>query len=282
MAIPFSVIGGFLGAGKTTFINTLLASPEGVKYGVLVNDFGALTIDASLLAGVGREVFALANGCACCSVGNDLVAAIQKLQAMQIDHIVLECSGVAIPAKLADLAKLAPDLIPHAIITLVNGQNIGALLTDKWMADTTIKQLESGGQLLLNRFADEEQLAGIQLLLSEYGCQQSVADQALYMPAQWLAKPVRGGNAVEHSVQQLGSRTVQARSLQQAQKWAQKVSKNTEIYRMKGFVVDQQKSWLVQVVDTEVTIEQFDNSLSESQVGLVLIGNQQAVDSFYV
>ena len=90
MSVPFSVVGGFLGAGKTSWINQLLADPQGVRYGVLVNDFGDLAIDASLLQGDKRQVVPLDNGCACCNAGGDLAAGIGRLQALGMQHIVLE------------------------------------------------------------------------------------------------------------------------------------------------------------------------------------------------
>ena len=71
--IPFTVIGGFLGAGKTTLLNRLLRGSTGRRFAVLVNDFGALDIDGSLVADHGGDTIALANGCLCCTIGDSLV-----------------------------------------------------------------------------------------------------------------------------------------------------------------------------------------------------------------
>ena len=70
--LPLTVIGGFLGAGKTTLVNRWLREAEGQRIAVLVNDFGALNIDAALIAGASGDTIALTNGCVCCQIGDDL------------------------------------------------------------------------------------------------------------------------------------------------------------------------------------------------------------------
>ena len=66
--IPMTVIGGFLGAGKTTFLNRLLAESR-ERCAVMVNDFGAINVDAALIESHDGTTMALANGCVCCSTG---------------------------------------------------------------------------------------------------------------------------------------------------------------------------------------------------------------------
>ncbi len=78
--IPLTVIGGYLGAGKTTMLNHLLRHPDGRRIGVIVNDFGSLAIDASLLGDVADDgVISLPNGCVCCTVGAGLHEALDAL-----------------------------------------------------------------------------------------------------------------------------------------------------------------------------------------------------------
>ena len=73
MPVPILLVTGFLGAGKTTVVNHLLAHAEGRRIAAVVNDFGAINIDAELIAGASDGVVSLANGCICCSLEGDLL-----------------------------------------------------------------------------------------------------------------------------------------------------------------------------------------------------------------
>ena len=69
-AIPVSIIGGYLGAGKTTLVNQILRQADGVKLAILVNEFGALPIDEDLIEAQDDELISIAGGCICCSFGS--------------------------------------------------------------------------------------------------------------------------------------------------------------------------------------------------------------------
>lgn len=100
MSVPVLLVTGFLGAGKTTVVNHLLAHAGGRRIAAVVNDFGAINIDAELIAGASDGVVSLANGCICCSLEGDLLRTLSTLlrRDRKPDHIVIETSGVADPA----------------------------------------------------------------------------------------------------------------------------------------------------------------------------------------
>jgi G3E family GTPase len=102
-AVPLTLLTGFLGAGKTTLVNRALNGEFGGRIGVLVNDFGALNIDSGLIAGQAEGVVSLENGCICCSLRGDLVAAVMRLldRPDAPQRVLLEASGVADPAPVA-------------------------------------------------------------------------------------------------------------------------------------------------------------------------------------
>jgi G3E family GTPase len=152
-AIPFTVIGGFLGAGKTTLLNHVLTSADGVRYAVLVNDFGAINIDEGLIASHQGETVALANGCICCSLANGFVSAMLKLMqhADAIDHIIVEASGVSNPDRIMDFARLDPDLQEDAIIVLVDALNLPAQLADSYLSEVIKQQINSADIVILNK-----------------------------------------------------------------------------------------------------------------------------------
>ncbi|WP_027526754.1 GTP-binding protein [Bradyrhizobium sp. Ec3.3] len=100
MPVPVLLVAGFLGAGKTTVVNHLLAHAEGRRIAAVVNDFGAINIDAELITGAADGVVSLANGCICCSLEGDLLRTLAVLlrRDPRPDVIVIETSGVADPA----------------------------------------------------------------------------------------------------------------------------------------------------------------------------------------
>jgi G3E family GTPase len=99
MPVPVVLVAGFLGAGKTTVVNHLLAHAEGKRIAAVVNDFGAINIDAELITGAADGVVSLSNGCICCSLEGDLLRTLAGLlrRDPRPEVIVIETSGVADP-----------------------------------------------------------------------------------------------------------------------------------------------------------------------------------------
>jgi G3E family GTPase len=131
-SIPILLVGGYLGAGKTTLINHLLAAASDHPIAAIVNDFGDIDIDAALLGSVSETIISLKNGCICCSLQGDLLAALSLVtrQIPRPEAIVIETSGVSNPAEIAR-ALLDPVIFRAAALdTMVTLVDLGRLLDD--------------------------------------------------------------------------------------------------------------------------------------------------------
>jgi G3E family GTPase len=147
------LIGGWLGAGKTTLVNQLLRQAGGRRLAVLVNDFGDLGIDADLITGASGEVLELAGGCVCCSYGADLIGTLRRVAARdpRPDVLLLETSGVADPAAVARSLTLLPEIMLDGTIVLADAPRLAALQADPYVGDTVRAQLAAADLLLLNK-----------------------------------------------------------------------------------------------------------------------------------
>lgn len=126
------VVAGFLGSGKTTLLNHLLAHSLDARIGVVVNDFGAVGIDAMLVGGADAMV-SLGNGCLCCAVGEDGVGPLlERLSRRrdEIDVVVIEASGIAEPGTLVQLVLEAanPHLVFGGLVEVVDAAEYEATL----------------------------------------------------------------------------------------------------------------------------------------------------------
>ncbi|MEY8247064.1 MAG: cobalamin biosynthesis protein CobW [Bermanella sp.] len=143
--IPATIVTGFLGSGKTTLLSNVLKQAAGKRIAVIVNEFGELDIDADLLRSCpldcedeGAEllegkngIYELANGCICCTVEEEFLPVMQELVARRddIDHILIETSGLALPKPLVQAFNW-PDIkqfcTVDAVITLIDGPAVAA------------------------------------------------------------------------------------------------------------------------------------------------------------
>ena len=106
--IPATVVTGFLGAGKTSLIQNLLATANGKRIALIINEFGDLGVDKELILGCKIEgcsvgdIVELANGCICCTVADDFLPTMKSLldRSDPPDHIIIETSGLALPKPL--------------------------------------------------------------------------------------------------------------------------------------------------------------------------------------
>ena len=127
MGIPLTLISGYLGTGKTTLINQLLRTTK-KKIALLVNDFGDVNIDESLIESRTDSLLSIAGGCVCCSYGNELIETLESMNSSEIqpDHIVLEASGIALPSKIIQTVSLMNFLSFHGTVLLTDASRIQA------------------------------------------------------------------------------------------------------------------------------------------------------------
>ena len=145
--IPATVVTGFLGSGKTTLLSNILKQANGKRIAVIVNEFGELDIDADLLRSCPLDcedentpaatqnavngVYELANGCICCTVEEEFLPVMKELVARRddIDHILIETSGLALPKPLVQAFNW-PEIKAHctvdSVITVIDGPAVAA------------------------------------------------------------------------------------------------------------------------------------------------------------
>lgn len=146
--IPATVVTGFLGSGKTTLLSNVLKQAEGKRIAVIVNEFGELDIDADLLRSCplscdeeestsespaqGQDgIYELANGCICCTVEEEFLPVMKQLVERRddIDHILIETSGLALPKPLVQAfnwPEIKQFCTVDAVITVVDGPAVSA------------------------------------------------------------------------------------------------------------------------------------------------------------
>jgi G3E family GTPase len=152
--VPFTILTGWLGAGKTTALNRMLAAQHGKRIAVLVNELGRISIDTQLIIGRGGDVLELAGGCVCCKVDikNDLWDGIGDIIARSSpDCVVLETTGIAEPAAILEGLVRVPDAVrdrvqPAGVICVVDAEASAAALDTR---DEAREQAVSADRIML-------------------------------------------------------------------------------------------------------------------------------------
>src|SRR6185312_920615 len=136
-------------------------------------------VDETLIGGRDGDVIALANGCMCCQIGGDLYDAIDRVLRMRerFDHLVIETSGVADPARIAQIAVAEPDLELSKTVVLVDAVNFTDILADPRLNDTLLRQIRAADLTLLTKIdaGATASIGDFQAMLVELGMSSPVA-----------------------------------------------------------------------------------------------------------
>ena len=289
MTVPVLVVSGFLGAGKTTFINRLLARSESRRISAIVNDFGAINIDAELIADAADTVVGLKNGCICCSLQGDLLRTLKLVlsQPVKPDHIIVEASGVADPRGIVD-ALMDPILWDatrlDAVLSVVDADDIAATpgrrQDELWHAQLAAADFVALSKTRLSPEADET----ANLLRSELAAKALVfdADDDLPIEALFVAgrsQPTQDASSVVASrFTSVEWQSTGAVHLDRFQAAMGELA--TQLIRAKGivnFVEQPGRSFLLQMVGRRASLQPF--SRCEPECRLVLIGEATIFNS---
>lgn len=150
-SIGLSIVGGYLGAGKTTFINALLAA-QVEPVAVVVNDFGSVNIDAALIARRHDDVIELTNGCICCTIGDSLADTLYSIldRPRRPSSIVVEASGVADPGALSHYGHLS-GLHRAGTVVLVDALHAPTTHANALLTRTFERQIVAADALVLTK-----------------------------------------------------------------------------------------------------------------------------------
>jgi G3E family GTPase len=150
--IPLTVIGGYLGAGKTTFINHLLRNCGKRSLAVLMNDFGSVDLDSLLISRRRAQIISLNRGCICCARQTEFVMTLARLRSRlaPLDHVLVEASGISDPARIAEYADLH-GLRLEAIICVADAEAVRVHAESSFSGLRVREQLTAADLLVFNK-----------------------------------------------------------------------------------------------------------------------------------
>jgi G3E family GTPase len=155
ITIPITIVSGYLGAGKTTLINRVLNDTGDLSgLAILVNDFGDVNIDAELIRenSPGSQIIGLSNGCVCCSIQDDFTDSLESLLNLDVNHVLLEASGVAAPGKLKAQCQY-PGFHPRDCFVLVDAEQFSRQSEDKYVGYLVKQQVEEADALVVTKLS---------------------------------------------------------------------------------------------------------------------------------
>ena len=303
---PGHIVAGFLGSGKTTLLNHVLNSDHGLRIGVVVNDFGAINVDAELISDVNEGMVSLANGCICCVTRTDLISAVLKLadKEHELDHILIESSGIAYPESVVK-ALMTPEIrsaiLLDGLITLVDAEQL-LLIDDDEALKMAKKQIEGANLVVLNKtdLVSEETLRKVHDWIANINSSLQIMETShskipleilLGINGNLASRPINGdaltldkhrehkyAHGIEFETWTFESK--EPLSLESLQILLKHVPKS--VYRVKGFIYSAEKPHkriLLQLVGRRATIAVTGNWEEElKQTRLVFVAKKETIN----
>ncbi|MFV1462943.1 MULTISPECIES: CobW family GTP-binding protein [unclassified Phaeobacter] len=259
--IPVTIISGYLGAGKTTLINRLLSDDHGLRLTVLVNDFGRINIDESLLQDGTSQTIALSNGCVCCTLGEDLTAALHRILAegSRPDHIVIEASGLSDPVAIANTVVNESQLSYGGIITVADGENLCDLLNDDLLREQTSQQIRAADLVLISKC--DAPSDAVMTRLDELGARTpTILEDAPIADLLFDVVPLPIGRATAKSAHHAYAtwHHRSAEPMDRCRLGDKLANRPSGIYRMKGFILTNGGGYELHVVGRQVSAKRCD------------------------
>ena len=157
--IPVTIITGFLGSGKTTFLNQIIKQNPEKRFAIIENEFGEINIDSQLVISTSENIFELTNGCICCTLNGDLAALLNKLVTgdYEFDHLIIETTGIADPSAVAAVFLTDYNIQTvfklDGVICLVDAENVLDILG---VQEEASKQIAFSDFLIFNKVSQTD------------------------------------------------------------------------------------------------------------------------------
>lgn len=291
--VPFTILTGFLGAGKTTILNRILGASGGRRIAVLVNELGRIAIDSKLILSRGGDVLELAGGCVCCKVDtkNDLWDGIADvIERSKPDHVILETTGIAEPGAILDGFRYLPEeqrgcVSPVGIVTIVEAEAGPRVLESRIEAR---EQVLCADRLLLSKLdlASPEQARALHVALDALNPDAERAsfpldESASHALTDWILLHKQPKSSKPHSHSHSQGQLIAVSFAEKAPLLEDRLLALVEkfrplLYRVKGFVHiagDQRRAFL-ELAGDRVTLEFGEEWASdEPKSEIVMIGD---------
>lgn len=272
-AIATTLLTGFLGSGKTTYLNQLLQSDIPARSIVLVNDFGRINIDASLIAYQDDDVIRLNNGCVCCTLGASMAEKLAEIGRLEPAPAALfiELSGVANAARVADMIRVAQRFELAEVRCFVDVSLAALHAADARVNTVWAEQILSATQLVFNRLTVDQSLPDcLQQLLSQSQAQQhyDYASAVTLAPAMTPSQ-TRSVLAQSNGWHSISFESDQVLAVDEVRALLEEFAEL--LYRAKGVLLAETgRGWVVQWTKTQCAITPSARPIAQTQ--LVFIG----------